>query len=119
MVELQKAAQKERERVLVQCFNNLKNKFLKEWFEEFKLICGVRMLEFLQKEKKLKFILENKFLSQQILSFYRNSNHLQGLYSKFFNENNKSLTDKIIAHKVTLNSINIQTIKKIQTYTHQ
>lgn len=100
MIELQKAAQKERERVLIQCFNNLKNSFLKQWFEEFKEICGVSMFEFLEKEKKLQVVLENRFLSQQVLSFYRNANYLQGLYSRFFNENNQSLTDKIIAHKV-------------------
>jgi hypothetical protein len=100
MVELKKAAQKERERVLLMCFNNLKNSFLKQWFEQFKVICGMEMYSFLEHEKKLEVILENKFLSQQILSFYRNSKFIQGLYSGFFKDNNKTLNDKIIAHKV-------------------
>ena len=100
MVELQKAAQKERERVLVLCFNNLKNFFLKNWFEQFKVICGVNMIDFLNKEEKIGEVLQNKFLSHQILNFYRNINYLQELHSKFFKGNNKSLSNKIIAHKV-------------------
>jgi hypothetical protein len=100
MIELKKAAQKERERVLLVCFNNLKNTFLKQWFDEFKVICGMEMYNFLKSEKKLEVILQNKFLCQQILNFYRNSKFIQGLYSGFFKDNNKSLTDKIIAHKV-------------------
>ena len=100
MIELKKAAQKEREIVLLTCFNNLKNTFLKQWFEQFKIICGMEMYNFLKKEEKLEVLLEDKFLSHQILSFYRNSKFIQGLYSGFFKDNNKTLNDKIITHKV-------------------
>ena len=102
MIELQKAAKKERERVLVQVFNNLKNSFLKQWFEQFTIICGLNMYSFLKEEKKLTHLLRNKFLSKKILNFYRNANSLQGLYTGFFKGNNKTLNDKIISHKVKI-----------------
>lgn len=102
LIELQKAAKKERERVLVQVFNNLKNSFLKQWFEQFTIICGLDMYKFLLKEKKLIYLLQNKFLSKKILNFYRNANSLQGLYTGFFKGNNKTLNDKIISHKVKI-----------------
>lgn len=102
LIDLQKAAKKEQERVLVLCFNNLKNTFLKQWFEQFIQICGFSMYDFLKKEEKLTHLLRNKFLSKLMLNFYRNANSLQGLYTGFFKGNNKTLNDKIISHKVNI-----------------
>lgn len=102
--DLQRAAQRQREEVLLGLFNGMKNRFLKEWFERFREISGLGMYEFLERQGQLKPLLENKFMCQQILSFYRNANSLHGLYTQFFRGNNKNINEKILGHRVGLTS---------------
>lgn len=101
LVDLQKAANKQKEILLIGCVNNLHSKMLKDWFEIVKKVCQLDLLTFIQKQNKMEEILNHKQLSQLLLTFYKNSKHIQFLYRNFFKINNSVTNSKIIMRKVT------------------
>lgn len=93
-------AQSERERILVQVVTGAKVRFLEEWFEVFRQVSGITMLDFIKKEDRLDNFLSNFLLSFKLLKLYRNLSTMQELYTLFFSKTNEICMRDIIYQKV-------------------
>ena len=90
----------ERERILVSVLKAMKFRFMEEWFEVFRTVSGVSMLDFIKNENRLEYFLNSFMLSFKLLKLYRNLSTMQALYTLFFSKTNEICMEEIIYKKV-------------------
>jgi hypothetical protein len=76
-------------------FDEIKQVYLKIFFEKFYSISGYMMIDIIKKNNQLKDVLNSQPLSHQILKKYHHMLKMENLYCHFFKDNTKN-NDEII-----------------------